>query len=593
MDMNIKTLLIAPYPGLKELASTLAKEQQELDLTVVQGDLQEAIPIVKQYEKEGFDLVISRGGTAQLLRQYTSLPVIEIQVSGYDILRILTLVKDYHAHHWIIGFTNICQGFVSVSNLLDIQIPYTIIHDQKEVDEAVKEAKAAGAQTIIGDTVTCRTAEAHGLQSILITSGKESVIEAFEQAKQTYQMLKNTAKEVKRYKQLLHQSRVAIAVYNEQGTIEYASPAFQNRFNWMKNNSNESSIYACFPFLDHEYNELCRAIAPVEIQSTCIVNDKRMHLRQGCLNKDPLEPHYYIRLAESTELQEEHDLTVSAIQPTMRSFSQIIGNSESIHRVIEQGKRAAMHREPVALYGEQGSGKKTLAGIIHCEGKQTGGMLLHVRITADDDQLIDHLHSIFTYREGGTCVLQGVELLPLLRQDEISQLIATAVVRIIFLFENDPAHLARQKQLSHHLFKQFKANQIRLPSLSEYTEDLEKYARKFIAQYNVKYGKQVVGIDEAALKWLHRHHWKGNLQELNKVMEQAIQIARHEYIQVEDLKTIGFLDSGNDLCLDLHKPLAEIEKEIIWKVLEEENMNQTRAAKRLGINRSTLWRKLK
>jgi transcriptional regulator, propionate catabolism operon regulatory protein len=595
--MKIKTLFIAPYPGLKELALTLAKEQQSLDITVVQGDLQEAIPIAKQYEKEDYDIIISRGGTAQLLRQHTSLPVIEIKVSGYDILRILTLVKDYHTNLRIIGFTNICQGFVSVSNLLGVHIPYTIIHDQKEVAEAVRQAKAEGAQTIIGDTITCKTAEANGLQSILITSGKESVIEAFEQAKQTYQAMKNAAKQVKLYKQLLQKTKIPIAIYNENGTIQFASSSFQKILAFMKNDSDESSIYAYFPFLDNAYKQLCQEIEPVEIQYAYAINDEWVQLRQGYLKTDQNENQYYLRFSEKDDNQEEYSLSVTAIQPIMTSFSQIVGNSHPIQTVIHQGKKAAMHDEPVALYGEKGTGKKTLAGIIHCESKQKDEFLLLVRILADYREIIDHLKSILAHSEKGTCVLQGVEHLRLEHQDDVAQLIHEAKTRIIFLFEDSPINLLRQKKLSTHIFKQFKQNQIRLPSLKEYMEDLDEYVRKFIAQYNVKYGKQIVGVHEEALRWLYSRNWKDNLQELSHVIEQAIQVANHEYISKEDLnnifKNIDDYHQPGYSFIDLNKPLAEIEKDIIWKVLQEEEMNQTKAAKRLGINRSTLWRKLK
>jgi transcriptional regulator, propionate catabolism operon regulatory protein len=595
--MKIKTLFIAPYPGLKELALTLAKEQQSLDITVVQGDLQEAIPIVKQYEKEGYDIIISRGGTAQLLRQHTSLPVIEIKVSGYDILRILTLVKDYHTNLRIIGFTNICQGFVSVSNLLGVHIPYTIIQDQKEVAEAVRQAKAEGAQTIIGDTITCKTAEANGLQSILITSGKESVIEAFEQAKQTYQIMKNATKQVKLYKQLLQKTKIPIAIYNENGTIQFASPSFQKILAFMKNDSDESSIYAYFPFLDNAYKQLCQEIEPVEIRYTYAINDEWLQLRQGYLKTDQNENQYYLRFSKKEDNQEEYGLSITAIRPIMTSFSQIVGNSQPIQMVIHQGEKATMHDEPVALYGEKGTGKKTLAGIIHCESKQKDEFLLLVRILTDDCEIIDHLKPILAHSEKGTCVLQGVEHLRLEHQDDVAQLVHGTKMRIIFLFEDSPTNLLRQKKLSPHIFKQFKQNQIRLPSLKEYMEDLDEYVRKFIAQYNVKYGKQIVGVHEEALKWLYSRNWKDNLQELSHVIEQAIQVANHEYISKEDLnnifKNIDDRHQPGYSLIDLNKPLAEIEKDIIWKVLQEEEMNQTKAAKRLGINRSTLWRKLK
>jgi len=596
--MKIKTLLIAPYPGLKELALTLAKEQQLLDMTVVQGDLREAIPIAKQYEKEGYDLIISRGGTAQLLRQHASLPVIEIKVSGYDILRILTLVKDYNAHLRIIGFPNICQGFISVSNLLGVQIPYTIIHDQEEVEEAVQQAKAGGAQAIIGDTITCKTAEAHGLQSILITSGRESVIEAFEQAKQTYQIIENTAKQTKIYQQLLQKTKEPIVVYDENGTIQFANSSFQKILRFIKKDSDESSIYAYFPFLHNACAQLCKKIEPIEILYTFATDDELMQFRQGYLKTDNAENQYYLRFSdEEKEDRQEYGLSVAAIQPIMTSFSQIPGNSQLMQAVIKQGKKAAAHNKPVALYGEKGTGKKTLAGIIHCESKAQDGFLLLIRILEDHREIADYLKLILVHLEMGTCFFQGVERLRLEHQNHLAQLIDQTKARIIFLFHDNPIDLLRQKKLSVQIFKQFKQNQIRLPSLKEHAEDLDEYLRKFIAQYNVKYGKQIVGVQEEALKWLYSRTWKNNLQELSSVMEQAVQFANHEYIRKEDFNDIlKNTDDHTQLgcsVIDLNKPLAEIEKDIIWKVLQEEEMNQTRAAKRLGINRSTLWRKLK
>jgi transcriptional regulator, propionate catabolism operon regulatory protein len=93
--MAIKTLFIAPYRGLKELASVLAKQQPDLDIVIEEADLGDAIPVVKEYENKGIQFIISRGGTAKLISQFTNIPVVEIKLSGYDILRTLTLIKDY------------------------------------------------------------------------------------------------------------------------------------------------------------------------------------------------------------------------------------------------------------------------------------------------------------------------------------------------------------------------------------------------------------------------------------------------------------------------------------------------------------------
>lgn len=85
-----------------------------------------------------------------------------------------------------------------------------------------------------------------------------------------------------------------------------------------------------------------------------------MQFRQGYLKIDNSENHqYYLRFsAEEKEDQQDYGLSVAAIQPIMTSFSQILGNSQLMKAVIKQGKKAAAHNKPVALYGEKGTGKK-------------------------------------------------------------------------------------------------------------------------------------------------------------------------------------------------------------------------------------------
>ncbi|EGL82906.1 sigma54 specific transcriptional regulator, Fis family [Caldalkalibacillus thermarum TA2.A1] len=597
--MRIKALLIAPYPGLKELAMKVANEQESLDITVRVGDLEEAIPIAKQFEKEGYDLIISRGGTARLLREHTSLPVIEIQVSGYDILRTLTLIKDYKTGIHLIGFPNICQGFVSVSTLLQMNIPYTIIHSQEEVREAVQQAKLDGARVIIGDTITYKTAEEYGLQGILITSGRESLIEAFNQAKQIYRIIENMVKKVKGYEQLLQKAKEPLVIYDEKGIIQLANASFKKIIPVSGDEDLEgSSVYTYLPFLKHIHKQLNQKTESLETSHIVTISDHIVKVTKGIIELDRENKQHYLKIStQSDDFDATDGISIITTTPAITSFSQILGTSRAIKNVIEQGERVSHQTDPIALYGERGTGKKTLAGVIHSSGAQRDGNFLLVHINRDTQEASEQLKHLINHLDCGTLAIQGIERLRSDTQKHIAAEIESANIQAIFLFNDNPLDLEKKKLLSPELVKQFKPRIIRLPSLKEHMEDLDEYIRIFIAQYNVKFGKQIVGIRDQALNLLYRHHWKRNLSELSDVIKEAVRSAHGEYIETDDLipllKTADHAYDQHKFPIDLNKPLAEIEKDIIIRVLKEENMNQTRAARRLGINRSTIWRKLK
>ena len=133
-----------------------------------------------------------------------------------------------------------------------------------------------------------------------------------------------------------------------------------------------------------------------------------------------------------------------------------------------------------------------------------------------------------------------------------------------------------------------------MPTLKERNEDLGELIRLFVSIFNAQFGKQVVGIKEEALEYLRNFSWTENVKQLKSVVKDLVNASYGDYI---DSQVIDSLSLDNSMVkkgseIDLTKSLEEIEREVILKVLKEENMNQTKAAKRLGINRTTLWRKI-
>jgi len=125
--MKINVLAIAPYPGLSKLITDESTFFPQLNITTLNADMEESLTLLRKYGKDDFDFIISRGGTAKLLEKHTDIPVIEIQVSGYDILRTLTLLKGYQSKIQMIGFSNIINSFEAVSTIINMDIKYTVV----------------------------------------------------------------------------------------------------------------------------------------------------------------------------------------------------------------------------------------------------------------------------------------------------------------------------------------------------------------------------------------------------------------------------------------------------------------------------------
>lgn len=134
-----------------------------------------------------------------------------------------------------------------------------------------------------------------------------------------------------------------------------------------------------------------------------------------------------------------------------------------------------------------------------------------------------------------------------------------------------------------------------LPSLTERKEDIESLALFFIGEYNIKFGKQIVGIRSDANENLKNFEWTGNVKQLKQIIKESVLLAEGAFLELHDLKKVisTIRVTSDNQEIDLNGTLEEIERKIIKRIWLEEGMNQTKTAERLGINRTTLWRKLK
>lgn len=590
--MNIKALVIAPYQGLLETIKDIEDKLPQFRVIVHLADLVESLKLLEQYKDKSIDFIISRGGTADLLREHTTIPVIDIEVSGYDILRILTLLKGYQHPIEMIAFKNIIQGFESVSKLIDMNLTYSVITHKEEVELAIQRAKEKGVKIIIGDTITVRIATEMGLQGVMITSGKESILAAFEKAKNMYHALESLREEALFYQNILDEIDTPLALVEEDGEVRFANDLFLKTLAIKQ--SAPISLFKSHPYLG-KVLKLIKNGLQLHFQITVQENEECFDIKAVHFAKKGKKPFYYIELKKNEKTIQENDtITVRCLQ-NMEHYPPFLLTSGHFHRAVGVGIDRLRNGKPLTVTGETGAGKKMFAQALFKAMFSENGAFLEVKLGKVSMKQFNHFLKILDQESGEMTLIyiEGLENTSQLQQQKLMQVYEDSKVPLLFSFIGGKKILAKKESsLDPVLFSELNEEPLHFHSLKERTTEFEEIVQTFIIHFNERYGKQIVGVRANVLEKMKNHSWDGNLIELKKIIGELVRSSTDEYISEEGLMLFENRQTNEGPSINFNQSLLEMEAEIIEIVMHQENMNQSKAAKRLGIDRSTLWRKL-
>lgn len=305
-------------------------------------------------------------------------------------------------------------------------------------------------------------------------------------------------------------------------------------------------------------------------------------------------------------------------------FELVIGQSPAMQKVLDIVRRVAPTESTVLITGESGTGKELIAREIHRHSRRRQAPFVVVDCgalveTLFESELFGHVkgsftgahetkHGRFEVADGGTIFFDEIsnispniqaKLLRVIQEREITRIGSNRPikvdVRILAATNENLAELVRKGKFREDLFYRLNVVPLHLPPLRERKEDIPLLVEHFLQKYNRRAKKAIKGITPRALKSLLDYDWPGNIRELENTIERAVVLARGEMIDLEDLVPHGI--SAQPPSLSPWGPpfrsLAEMEKEYIKAVLKECKGNKSSAAKILGIDRKTLWAKIK
>ncbi len=180
MKRKYRILGIAPYLNLKNAMITAAKKYEEIEITAYTGNLEDGVQLAIQYMNQKFDLILSRGGTAEMIREVATIPVVEIPISINDILRATLLLDNLTEPYAVVGYPNITQPAHILCEMMNYEMNIITIHHPDELNEVLKTLKNEGRKLVLCDVITETVARKAGLEPILILSGSEGIEKALE-----------------------------------------------------------------------------------------------------------------------------------------------------------------------------------------------------------------------------------------------------------------------------------------------------------------------------------------------------------------------------------------------------------------------------
>jgi len=320
---------------------------------------------------------------------------------------------------------------------------------------------------------------------------------------------------------------------------------------------------------------------------------------------------------EINKLKNQHQHLSQNIQ---KEFVLIKGQSLKMQILYNTIKKVAVTKVNILLLGENGSGKEVIAREIHRLSDRKEEVFVSVDLgsiseTLFESELFGHTKGAFTdakedrvgrfeVASGGTLFLDEIgnlslplqaKLLSVIQNEKVVKLGSNQVIpidiRLICATNKDLYKMVEKGELREDLLYRINTIQIEIPSLRERIEDIQILSNHFLEIYKTKYNKADLKIGKTAIERLKKHPWQGNIRELRHSIEKAVIMAEDKTLKASDF----FFDTKqlaeNEKSDSFN--LAENEKQIIQKAIEKYNGNLSQTAKILGINRSTLYDKMK
>ncbi len=591
-EPKIRVLGIAPNQNLRNQMVNVASLFKNIDLTVYVGNLDAGVQLARQHMFENYDIIISRGKTATLIKTFSTLPVVEIPLTAYDILRTIKLIQQSDTKYALVCFTNTATPIRVSCELLNFNLNIVTVEEENKVEPAIKKLIKDGYSLVLFDTIMDIIARKLGTNPVLIVSGSESIEQAFNEAI----TITNSHKALKTTNFILEESLKShtskTVILSESGDVIFTTYSEENIhtvLEYLRKLINATKK----PVKSKSFHQIDNSLYSLNIEVIKFNNTKCFSFG---IEPNPIPSgsnRHGIRHANNIDMLDIYNSSFYSLTSSALLLKDKINSLSKCHM-------------PIMLLGEEGTGKTPVAAKIFLESEYVNYPYIIIECALLDDKgwnfITSHINSPL-FDKNNTLYFSDIHVLP-----EVKQL------KLLSIFLDTNTHKRNQIILSSTIgdgvdFKAIKnfidllpCTTVNLPPLRELLDDIKSSVNIYLNSLNFELAKQIIGFDNDATELLIKYNWPGNFVQLKRILTELVSMSETPYINYTDVKNI--LDNENkntalasnvnivNSDFDYSRPLNDMIIDIIRIVMTECNGNQTQAAKQLNIGRTTLWRYL-
>lgn len=632
MNKKINMVFIGTYPEVSKIFMELTERHEGISGRSVDASFERAVEAAVSLEPE-LDVILSRGGTAEYIQRAVNIPVVYIPITLFDVAKVIHhLPKDTEK----IALVHYRQNILNVQELESLyhfRIYEYLFNDYKDIEGSVRDAYEKGVKVIVGGTVAVRIAQKYGIKGFVVSAGTENVARAIEEALQILAEKKKAQEKNAQLSAAFSSMSEGIVILDaERRVVNY-----NQRMEYIFHRHYKIGDIPGADILDND----CRRIYEAPDDPRKISAIRRIGESSFAVTHTPIrtagefagmvslyEDVTKIQKLEQQIRRENHAKGFTA----KHTFADILGESQAIRSAVRMARIYSNVDSAILIEGESGTGKEFFAQSIHNSSERKNGPFVAVNCTAIPENLLESelfgyeagaftgarkegKQGLFELAHGGTLFLDEIgeisesvqsRLLRVLQEREIMRVGGNKVipvdVRVISATNRNLWQRSQEGAFRVDLYYRLNVLHLSIPPLRERTGDIRVLSGAF-AQ------RQGFAIDETftdtILPELERYYWPGNVRELESVIERY-RLLRMMWSQYEspDQRLTALLgmpfraESSEPSPLpvpegrNLREMVENMERTVVRRVLEECGNDQTEAARRLGIGKTTLWRKL-
>ncbi|HCD8358802.1 sigma 54-interacting transcriptional regulator [Klebsiella quasipneumoniae] len=597
--------------------------ERKLEIPVYEFRYSDVLNKANEMIQSGTRIIISRGGTAALLRNNIPIPVIEIAHDFHGVYRILQEAKNKSQKIAAIGFPQFCRALRHYQSMTNDEFKICQVYNHHDIENVIKNLSENDYHMVIGGLTVAEMAKKYNLNVIEGDADNNSIEQAINEAHGLLKYINRENLKLVMSHAALNQSREGIMCVDQLGEIIHINAIGMTLFQCQVGDKlfKKEVFKDIYASMINESNVKEQAIE---------INGALVSLSVRHFSNRHNSYAVITGLSQESTLWQQTTSKKSHLRgyATSYSFDNIIAQSPIMHQVIQKARLCAQHELPVHILGDTGTGKELFAQSIHHVSARSHGPFVALNCAAIPESLLES--ELFGYAEGaftnarkggkpgvfematnGTVFIDEiseaplsvqVKLLRVLQEKQFSRLggdtLLSADFRLITASNKDLGQLVACGEFRQDLYYRINILELQLPSLRERPEDIMVLIHHLLQQQN-----KHLTFTADAVNCLQNYDWPGNIRELQAVIYRLIVLLDGNTVNKEVLQQISHLSpachqsvslvSDHTLVADESDLLKKQEKQLIASVIEKTDGDRTRASAILGISPTTLWRKLK